>query len=64
MFSGELHLSDILGHKRNNQQVILVYHKISNIKRTKSENLSDCCLVLQLPLANPLKPDVKLRMKV
>ena len=41
-----------------------IYRKISSIRRTKSENLSDCCIVLQLPLANPLKPDVKLRMKM
>ena len=40
------------------------YRKISNIRRTKSENLSDCRLVLQLPLANPLKPSVKLRLKM
>ena len=32
------------------------YRKIFNIRRTKSPNLSDCRLVLQLPLANPLKP--------
>ena len=35
------------------------YRKISNIRRTKSEKLSDCRLVLQLPLANPLKPGVE-----
>ena len=40
------------------------YCKIFNIRRTKSENLSDCRIVLQLPLANPLKPGVKLRMKM
>ena len=42
----------------------LIYRNISNISHTKSKNLSDCCLVLQLPLANPLKPAVKLRMKM
>ena len=35
------------------------YHKISNISHTKSQNLNDCGLVLQLPLANPLKPGVE-----
>ena len=40
------------------------YHEISNISGTKSKNLSDCGLVLQLPLANPLKPDVKSKMKM
>ena len=39
------------------------HRKISSINRTKSENLSDCRLVLQLSLANPLKPGIKLRMK-
>ena len=42
----------------------IYYRKISNISRIKSKNLSDCRLDLQLPLANPLKPDVKLRMKM
>ena len=37
-----------------------MYRDISNIRRTKSENLSYCRLVLQLPLANPLKPGVKI----
>ena len=40
------------------------YCEISNIRRTKSENLIDCRLALQLPLTNPLKPGVKLRMKM
>ena len=45
-------------------QVNLGYREISNIRHTESENLSDCRLVLQLPLANPLKPGVKLRTKM
>ena len=40
------------------------YHKISNISRTQSETLSDCRFILQLPFANPLKPGVKLRLKM
>ena len=39
------------------------YHKISNIRRTKLQNLNDR-LVLHLPFANPLKPGVKLNMKM
>ena len=35
-----------------------IYHKISNISRTKSQNLNDSCLVLHLPLPNLLKSDV------
>ena len=30
----------------------------------QTQNLIDCRLVLQLPLANPLKPGFKLRMKM
>ena len=40
------------------------YRKISNIRRTKSQNLNDSRLVLQLSLSNPLKPGVKSRMKM
>ena len=40
------------------------YCKISNIRRTKSQNLTDSRLVLQLCLSNPLKPSVKSRMKM
>ena len=40
------------------------YRKVSDIIRTKSENLSDRRLVLQLHLTNPLKIGSKLRMKV
>ena len=40
------------------------YRKISNISSTKSQNLTDSCLVLQLSSHNPLKPGVKSRMKM
>ena len=40
------------------------YRKISNIRCTKSQNLNDSHLVLTLSLPNPLKPDVKSRMKM
>ena len=38
--------------------------QISNISRTKSQNLDVSCLVLQFPLSNALKPGVKSRMKM
>ena len=38
---------------------ILNYGKISNISDTKSQNLNDSRLILQLSLPNPLKPGVK-----
>ena len=40
----------------------LNYRKIHNIRRTKSQNLNNFRLVSQVPLPNPLKPAVKLRM--
>ena len=40
------------------------YCKISNISRTKSQNLNDPRLVLQFSLPIPLKPGVKSRMKM
>ena len=44
--------------------IATMYRKVSNIRRTKSQNLNDSRLVLQLSLPNPLKPCVKLRMKM
>ena len=35
------------------------YSKVSNIRRTKSQNLNDFRLILQLSLPNPLKSGVK-----
>ena len=40
------------------------YRKICNIRRTKYPNLNVSRLVLQLCLPNPMKPDVKSRMKM
>ena len=40
------------------------YLKTSNISHTKSQNLNDSCLILQLSLPIPLKPGVKSRMKM
>ena len=42
----------------------ITYRKISYISLTKSQNLNDSHLVLQSSLPNPLKPGVKLRMKM
>ena len=43
---------------------IITYRKVSNIRRTKSQNFNASRLILQLSLPNPLKPGVKLRMKM
>ena len=40
------------------------YRKIFNIRRTKYQTLNDSHLILQLAFPNPLKPGVKLRMKM
>ena len=40
------------------------YNKISNIRHTKSQHLTDSHTVLRLSLPNPLKPDVKSRMRM
>ena len=44
--------------------ILKAYRKISSISRTKSQNLNVSCLLLQWSLPNPLKPGVKLRMKM
>ena len=44
--------------------MLLYYRKTSSISRTKSLNLNVPCLLLQWSLPNPLKPGVKLRMKM
>ena len=40
------------------------YRQVSNIRRTKSQHLKDSRTILRLSLPNPLKPDVKSRMKM
>ena len=40
------------------------YRKISNERRTKSQNLNDYPIILQLSLPDPLKGGVKSRMKM
>ena len=41
-----------------------MYRKTSSISRTKFQNLNVTCIILQLSSLNPLKPGVKLRMKM
>ena len=41
-----------------------MYRQLSNISRTKFQNLNISALVLRLPLPNPLKPCVRSRMKM
>ena len=40
------------------------YRQFSNISRTQSQNINVSRLVLLLSFPNPLKPGVKLRMKM
>ena len=41
-----------------------IYRKTTSERHNKSQNLNVSHLVLQLSLPNPLKPDVKSRMKM
>ena len=41
-----------------------IYRKTSNLSRTKSQSLNVSCILLQLSSLNPLKPGIKLRMKM
>ena len=42
----------------------IVYRQVSNTRRTKPQHLKDSRTVLRLSFPNPLKPDVKSRMKM
>ena len=44
--------------------MILTYRKTSCISHTKLQNLNVSCILMQLSSLNPLKPGVKLRMKM
>ena len=50
----------------NHPQICVIdkYRQVSNIRRTKSQHLKDSRTSLWLSLPNPLKPDVKSRMKM
>ena len=59
--------SELLHWHSCNRKISLVqikYRKVSNIRRTESQNLNDSHLVLKSSLPNPLKPGVKSRMKM
>ena len=62
-----LHISTrVWGHPWYTQNIktVGIYRKTSSISRTKFQNLNVSCSLLQLSLPNPLKPGVKLRMKM
>ena len=44
--------------------LVITYRKTSIISRTKFQNWNVSCPLLQLSLPNPLKPGVKLKMKM
>ena len=43
---------------------VVIYRKTSSISQTKSQNINVSCIPLQLSSLNPLKPCVKLRIKM
>ena len=66
-YSHPLFYMDVITHQYTNFSFTVVevkYRQISNITRTQSPNINVSRLVLQLSLPNPMKPGVKLRMKM
>ena len=53
-----------LGVKNKMRRCLYICCQVFNIRRTKSQHLKDYRVVLRLSLPNPLKPDVKSRMKM
>ena len=61
------HLSRCMSHECPgwlNVLFVYTYRKTSSISRTKSLNSNVSCIILWLSSLNPLKPGVKLRMKM
>ena len=50
--------------KLTGRPLMLIYRQVSNIRRTKSQHLKDSRTDLRLSLPNPLKPDIKSKMKM
>ena len=63
-FGGSLRRSYIKGNVRFCFLSNYIYRQVSNTRRTKSQHLKYSRTVLRLSLPNPLKPDVKSRMKM
>ena len=53
-----------IGFELQNRGSYPNYRKTSSINGTKSQDLNVSCILLQLPSLNPLKPGVKLGMKM
>ena len=53
-----------LGQHWLDDGLLPAYCQVSNIRRTKCQHLRDSRTVLRQSLPNPLKPDVKSRMKM
>ena len=49
---------------KTNLYMFDMYRQVSNISRAKSQHLKDSRTAMRLSLPNPLKPDVKSRMKM
>ena len=56
--------STMIHHRYRRATTMSIYRQVSNISRTKSQHLKDSRTVLRPSLPNPLKPDVKSRMKM
>ena len=58
------HKSDMIKMLSDCNSIHGHYRQVSKISHTKSRHLKDSCTVLRLSFPNPLKPDVKSRMKI
>ena len=59
-----LYIDQIFRFLMSDVWFFLDYRQVSNIRRTKYQHLKDSHTALRLPFMNPLKPDVKSRMKM
>ena len=55
---------NILIGDTKHEHYLKIYRQVSNIRRIKFQHLKYSYTVLRLSLLNPLKPDVKSRMKM
>ena len=56
--------STMIYHRYRRATTMSIHRQVSNISRTKSQHLKDSRTVLRPSLPNPLKPEVRSRMKM
>ena len=63
-YNNNIHIYINVLASKGNTAVILDYRHFSNLRCTQSQNINVSHIVWQLSLPNPLKPGVKLRVKM